>query len=86
MKFLTQTLTKKRERERRAKTYSIFRDISKTPENFSLVTLVTNHHKSSLLPLVVRPWSVTSNELYFHSLRERFKCAANKHRELNFCH
>ena len=25
-------------------------------EKFSLVTLVTNYHKLSLLPLVVRPW------------------------------
>ena len=30
--------------------------ISKTSEKFSLVTLVTNYHKLSLLPLVVRPW------------------------------
>ena len=29
--------------------------ISKTSEKFSLVTLVTNYHKLSLLPLVVRP-------------------------------
>ena len=28
---------------------------SKTPEKFSLVTLVTNYHKLSLLPLVVGP-------------------------------
>ena len=52
MKFLTLSLTKK---ERGAKTYSNFKSISKTPENFSLVTLVTNYHKLSLLPLVVRP-------------------------------
>ena len=29
---------------------------SKIPERLSLVTLVTNYHKFSLLPLVVRPW------------------------------
>ena len=29
---------------------------------------------------------VTSHKLYFHSLYKRFKCTANKHRELNFCH
>ena len=29
---------------------------------------------------------VTSNKLYFHSLHKRFKCAANEHRELHFCH
>ena len=52
MKFLTLSHTKK---ERGAKTYSNFKNISKTPENFSLVTLVTNYHKLSLLPLVVRP-------------------------------
>ena len=52
MKFLTLSHTKK---ERVAKTYSNFKNISKTPENFSLVTLVTNYHKLSLLPLVVRP-------------------------------
>ena len=53
MKFLTLPLTKKRERG--AKTLSNFKNISKTPEKFSLVTLVTNYHKLSLLPLVVRP-------------------------------
>ena len=30
--------------------------ISKIPEKISLVTLVTNYHKLSLLPLVVRSW------------------------------
>ena len=45
MKILTLPLTKKkkkereRERERGAKTYSNFKNISKTPEKFSLVTL-----------------------------------------------
>ena len=29
---------------------------------------------------------VTSRELNFHSLHKRFKCTANTHRELNFCH
>ena len=32
-----------------------FKRVSKIPENFSLVTLVTNYYKLSLLPLVVRP-------------------------------
>ena len=31
--------------------------ISRSPEKLSLVTLVTNHHKSLLLPLEFRPWS-----------------------------
>ena len=52
MKFLTLPLTKK---ERAAKTYSNLKKISKTPEKFSLVTLVTNYHKLPLLLLVVRP-------------------------------
>ena len=45
MKLLTLPLIKK----------SNFKNISKTPEKFSLVTLVTNYHKLSLLPLVIRP-------------------------------
>ena len=39
MKFLTLPPTKKKK--------------SKTPEKLSLVTLVTNYHKLSLLPLVI---------------------------------
>ena len=59
MKFLTLPLTKKeRERERvreRSKNMSNFKNFnSKTPEKLSLVTLVTNFHKLSLLPLAVR--------------------------------
>ena len=42
---------KKRERER-SKTISNFKNI----EKLSLVTLVTNFHKSFCLPLVLRPW------------------------------
>ena len=52
MKFLTLPL--KGERERGSK-QSNFKNISKTPEKFSLVTQVTNYRKLSLLPLVVRP-------------------------------
>ena len=29
---------------------------------------------------------ITSDKLYFHSLHQRFKFTANKHRELNFWH
>ena len=63
IKFLTLPLTKKdrereRERERvreRRKNMSNFKNFnSKTPEKLSLVTLVTNVHKLSLLPLAVR--------------------------------
>ena len=35
--------------------FPVFFVNSKTPEILSLVTVVTNYHKSSLLPLVVRP-------------------------------
>ena len=68
MKYQTLPLTKKgrkkergrereRERERKsgAKTSSNFKNISKTPEKFSLVKLVTNYHKLSRVPIVVRP-------------------------------
>ena len=41
-KFLTLPLPKKKR-------------ISKTPENFSLVKIVTDYHKLSLLPLLLRP-------------------------------
>ena len=44
-------LTKKRKEQKQ----SNFKNIFKTPEKFSLVILVTNYHKFSLLPLVVRP-------------------------------
>ena len=47
------TSHKKREREEQKQ--SNLKNISKTPEKFSLVTPVTNCHKLSLLPLVVRP-------------------------------
>ena len=52
------TSHKKREEERgreRRKNMSNFKNFnSKTPEKLSLVTLVTNFHKLSLLPLAVR--------------------------------
>ena len=51
---ISNSTSHKKKRERVAKT-SNFKNISKTPEKFSLVTLVTNYHKLSLLPLVVRP-------------------------------
>ena len=46
MKFLTLPPTKKNKTKQKKKK-------SKTPEKFSLVTLVTNYHKLSLLPLVI---------------------------------
>ena len=55
MKFLTLPVTKKN-KKREGQRQSNFKNISKTPEKFSLVTLVINYHKLSLLPLVVRPW------------------------------
>ena len=46
-----------KKRERGAKTYSNFKKIiSKSPGKLSVVTLVTNYYKLSLLPFVVRPW------------------------------
>ena len=51
MKFLTLHLTKK---EREEQKQSNFKNISKTPEKFSLITLVTNYNKLSLLQLVVK--------------------------------
>ena len=75
--------------------YCIFFN-SKTPEELSLVTLVTNYYKFSLLPLVVRPRRkfkkqklvlnleffcvVTSNKLYLRNVIGRLKCTVNKHR------
>ena len=50
MKFLTLPHQKKKKKKK-----SNFKNISKTPEKFSLVTLVTDYHKLSLLPLLVRP-------------------------------
>ena len=47
------TSHKKRER---SKNISNFKSMFRTPGKFSLVTLVTNYHKSSLLPLGFRPW------------------------------
>ena len=46
---------KEREREREEQKQSNFKNIPITPEKNSVVTLVTNFHKLSLLPLVVRP-------------------------------
>ena len=48
--------TKKRERERSKNIIQLQKKNSKAPEKFSLFTLVTTHHKLSLLPLVVRHW------------------------------
>ena len=53
---ISNSTSHKKKRERGAKTWSNFKNVYKTPENFSLVTLVTNYYKLSLLPLVVRPW------------------------------
>ena len=46
----------KKTKKREGQMQPDFKNISKTPENFSLVTLVTNYLKLSLLPLMVRPW------------------------------
>ena len=43
-----------REREREEQKHNSTSKTFLTPEKFSLITLVTNYHKLSLLPLVVR--------------------------------
>ena len=56
MNFFKSTLHKTTSKRRKAQTLSsliIF--IPETPEKLSLVTLVFNYHKSSLLPFVIRP-------------------------------
>ena len=53
MKFVTLPLTKKRAREQKHNPTS--KTFLKLLKKFSLVTLVTNYHKLSLLPLAVRP-------------------------------
>ena len=50
---ISNSTSHKKEREREAKTSNL-KNISKTPEKLSLVTLVTNYHKLSFLPNVVR--------------------------------
>ena len=45
---------RERERERSKNIIQLQKKNSKAPEKFSLFTLVTTHHKLSLLPLVVR--------------------------------
>ena len=45
---------KEEKRVREEQTQSNFKNISKTSEKFSLVTLVTNYHKLLLFPLAVR--------------------------------
>ena len=53
--FTSHQKKRKGEKERSKNITQLQKHISKTPEKFSLVTLVTNYHKLSLLPLVVRP-------------------------------
>ena len=52
--YLTKRKRKKNERERSKNIIQLQKKNSKAPEKFSLFTLVTTHHKLSLLPLVVR--------------------------------
>ena len=54
MKFVTLPLTKKRAREQKHNPTS--KTFLKFLKKFSLVTLVTNYHKLSLLPFVVKIW------------------------------
>ena len=55
MNFLTLRLTKRKKRQREEQKHNPTSKIFLKPqEKFSLVTLITNYHKLSLLPLVVR--------------------------------
>ena len=54
VRFLTLPLTQKKRKQEQK--HNPTPKTSKTSEKFSLVTLVTNYHKLSLLPLVVGPW------------------------------
>ena len=75
---------------------SNFKNISKTYEKFSLVTLVTNYHKLSLRPsrkfekikIGVKFWILLLllQMSYIFIASTRFKCTANNHKEINFCH
>ena len=49
---ISNSTSHKKEREREAKTSNL-KNISKTPEKLSLVTLVTNYHKLSILLLLL---------------------------------
>ena len=53
---ISDSTSHKRKRKRGAKTSNFKNTIFKTPKKLSVVILVTNYHKLSLLPLVVRPW------------------------------
>ena len=54
VRFLTLSLTQKKRKQEQK--HNPTPKTSKTSEKFSLVTLVTNYHKLSFLPLVVGPW------------------------------
>ena len=55
MKFLTLPLKGNKTKPTKKKKKQTKNIISKTSEKFSLVTVATNYHKLSLLPLVFRP-------------------------------
>ena len=77
---------KRKKREVEGQKQSNFKNIiSKTPKKLSLVTLVTNYHKLSLLPFAVTSWQkfekknrccifnlliCTSNKLYFQTSKQ----------------
>ena len=85
---------KKREEQKHNPTSKKFLKLLKI---FHWLLIITNYHFYQLwlpwrkiekqkLVLNLNLVIVTSNELYFHSLHKRFKCIANRHRELNICH
>ena len=59
--------------------------------NFSKFLRTPFSQNTSGRLLLMRIWkailfSLLLQTSYFYSLHERFKCTANKHRKLNFCH
>ena len=97
IKFLALLLTKKEKEEQKHPTSKTpFLKLLKNCHQLHQLLIITNHfchlwsdpdkkflkNQCEVLTLVI----VSSNKLYFHSLYERFKCTANKHRELNFFH
>ena len=61
-KFLTLPLTKKKREREEQKHNPILKTFLKFLKKFSIVTLVTNYHKLSLLPFVIRPWQKFENQ------------------------
>ena len=82
MKFLTLPLKKKRKEKEEQKhniTYHKFTNY----HFYHLWSDPERNQKNKNWCLILNLDIVTSNKLYFHNLRKRFKFTANKDRELN---